>query len=277
LNNADYAKLAAWGINTAVVNIYTNGTTAEWQSVYTAASAAGVSIVVWPNIGQDNNCGWESPFNDPVNGSYIESSKNLLNFWKDKAIGIVTFHEPMWSTSAGCKDSIADLSQIYSQIHDYTGNPNFKVWGYINTLNTSTIRNGDGGGTGVADYTGPADLSKILDVAVIWQHCAGGVEGPCEGSNSALSRINEARTLLNSVNSPVASVYIMQTFTTGGYGTKFTLDQLENYSCEFLNTNALDGFGFYTWDAGWWPDLHSWTDLQPAVPYIYNTCVQPAP
>jgi hypothetical protein len=40
-----------------------------------------------------------------------------------------------------------------------------------------------------------------------------------------------------------------------------------------LNTSALDGFGFYTWNAGWWPDLHSWTDLQPAVPYIHNSCV----
>jgi hypothetical protein len=59
----------------------------------------------------------------------------------------------------------------------------------------------------------------------------------------------------------------MQTFTTGEYSTKFTLSQLQDYSCQFLNTSALDGFGFYTWHAGWWSDLQL-AELQPAVQYI---------
>jgi hypothetical protein len=274
--NSDYATLSGWGINSAVVAIPTNGSTSSWQSVYNAAHAANVGIIIWPVDPQgDNNCGWESPFNSPQNGNYITKVTTMLDWWANKpgVLGIVTFHEPMWSTSAGCKDSVADLSAIYDQIHAYTQNPEFKIFGYINTLDTSTIKNGDGGGTGVGGYTGPADLAKIQDVAILWLHCAGNVEGPCEGgSGSALSRITSGRSTLSSVNSPVQLVFIIQTFTMGSsYGTKFTLSQLETYSADFINTNALDGFGYYTWDEGWYSgNLKKWTDLQPAVPYIYN-------
>jgi hypothetical protein len=261
LDNADYAKLAAWGINTAVVNIFTSGTVSQWQTVYNAATAAGIKIVIWPNIGADNNCGWESPFNKPVNGSYIESVKPLLNYWKDKAIGIVTAHEPMWHN---CNDKWKDMTAVKQQINAYTNN-SIKIWVYIDNITDIPQ---------ISDFNGQA-YSDIMDVAVTWQHCAGSAESACDtGSDSALSKINADRTRLSNTASKVELVFIMQTFTmSGGYGTKFTLSQLENYSGEFINTKALDGFGFYTWNAGWWPDLHSWSDLQPAVPYIYNTFI----
>lgn len=281
-SNTDFATLASWGINTAVVAISTGGSTSTWQPVYDAASAAGVNIVIWPlDPGGDNNCGWESPFNAPVNGNYISKVTNLLTWWANKpgVAGIVTFHEPMWSSSSGCKDNISDLSAIYSQIHAYTNNPAFEIYGYINTLNTSTIKNGDGSGTGISDYTGPVDLARIMDVATIWQHCAGRAEGPCEGPNSALFRINEARTILTSVQSPVKSLFLQQTFTmSGGYTTKFTPDELYQYSCDFLNTGALDGFAYYTWDEGWYSsNLKSWTSQDSSyvtqLQNIYRDCV----
>ena len=69
----------------------------------------------------------------------------------------------------------------------------------------------------------------------------------------------------------------MQTFkqgSSGAYAGKFTLSELENYSCDFVNSGSLDGFGFYTWDEGWYTgNLKSFTDLQPAIPYIHSTCV----
>jgi hypothetical protein len=115
-------------------------------------------------------------------------------------------------------------------------------------------------------------ISRIMDVAVTWKHCAGNAEGSCDvGKDSALAQSisDRARITSNGLDKVVELVYIIQTFTySGGYGTKFTLPQLEKYSCEFLNTDGLDGFGFYTWDAGWWPDLHSWSELQPAIPYV---------
>jgi hypothetical protein len=282
VSNSEFATLATYNINSAVVAVSTNGSTSSWQSTYNAARAANINIIIWPlDPGGDNVCGWESPFNSPDNGDYISKIRTMLDWWANKpgVLGINTFHEPMWSTSKGCKDSVADLSAVYQQIHTYTNNPNFEVYGYINTLNTSTIRNGDGNGTGVIDYTGPADLAKIMDVAVIWQHCAGDVEGPCEGSNSAMSRINESRSILTNAQSHVKLLFLQQTFTTSGYSVKFTPDEFYKYSCDFLNTGALDGFAYYTWHTGWsnWPDLSTWSDLKAKLPTIYNDCVADTP
>jgi hypothetical protein len=269
-SGSDFATLAGWGINTAVVAIPTNGSDSSWQSVYNAAHTANINIVIWPlDPGGDNNCGWESPFYKPVDGNYIGTVTKMMDWWANKpgVIGIVTFHEPMWESSTGCKDSIADLSSIYQQIHSYTNNPNFEVYGYIDNIVDAPQM------TGFQSY---ADMDKIMDVAVTWHHCAGNVEGNCEGgSNSALGKINNDRAKLASVNSRVKLIFLMQTFTMGSsYGTKFTLSELENYSCDFLNTKALDGFGFYTWDEGWYSgNLKKWTDLQPAVAYINSNCI----
>ena len=271
LNTTDYAKLASWGIDTAVVNMGISASS-SWTSVVTAATNAGINIVIWPDQGGDvSGCGWETPFNSPLNGDYIWRVKAMLDALggNPHVIGIVTAHEPEWNQGT-CRTLISDMAAVKNQIKDYIfakfGRTNFKVWNYID--NISDMPN-------ILDYSGPSDYARIMDVAVTWQHCAGNAESACDtGSYSALSKIINDRNKLIAANAGVDLVYIVQTFTSGGsYGTKFSLSQLENYSCEFLNTNGLDGFGFYTWDAGWWPDLHSWTDLQPAVPYIHNTCV----
>lgn len=260
-NNADYAQLAGWGINTAVVNVYTNGTTSEWTSVYNAATSAGISIVLWPNIGSDNNCGWESPFNNPVNGSYIESVKRMLDFWNGKAIGIVTGHEMMWHN---CNDKIEDLASVKQQINTYA--PGIDIWVYVDNL--SDLQ-------GMSGYD-PGDIDRIMDVAVTWQHCAGCAESCCtSGSYSALNKIKQDRQILTAAGSQAELVFIQQTFTAGGsYGTKFTLSELQDYSCQFWNTNALDGFGYYTWDEGWYSgNLKKWTELWPAVSYVWQNCM----
>jgi hypothetical protein len=143
-----------------------------------------------------------------------------------------------------------------------------KVWNYINGLYYESM-------------LPTSQISRIMDVAIIWKHCAGNAEGYCDfGSDSALTQIISDRARLTSagLDGKVDLVYIIQTFTTsGGYTTKFYLPQLTYYSCEFLNTSALDGFGYYTWDAGWWSDLHSWTDLQPAIPYVHSNCIHSSP
>jgi hypothetical protein len=275
LNNADYAKLGAWGVNTAVVAMGINDTS-RWSSIITAAANAGIKIVIWPDQGGDvSGCGWETPFNSPQNGDYIWRIKTMLDTLggNPNVIGIVTAHEAMWNQGT-CRTLIADMAAVKTQIKSYIltkfGRTDFKVWNYIDNISDVSS---------VDDYSGPADYAKIMDVAVTWQHCAGNAESACDtGSYSSLSKINDDRKKLDAAGGGVELVFIQDTFTMGGtYGTKFTLSQLENYSCEFLNTSALDGFGFYTWDAGWWGDLHSWTDLQPAVPYIYDTCTVHAP
>ena len=275
LNNADYATLAAWGINTAVVDMGINAGASSWNSVINAAANAGINIVIWPDQGGDvSGCGWETPFNSPQNGNYIGRVTGMLDALggNPHVLGMVIAHESEWNQGT-CHTLIADMAAVKTQIKNYVqtkfGRTDFQIWNYID--NVSDIPN-------ITDYSGPADYAKIMDVAVTWQHCAGNAESACDtGSYSALAKINQDRALLTAAGDEgtVQLVFLQDTFTISGssYSTKFTLSQLENYSCEFLNTNALDGFAFYTWDAGWWPDLHSWTDLQPAVPYIFNTCV----
>jgi hypothetical protein len=277
LNNADYAKLASWGINTAIVDLSISASSSSLLARISAAAAVGIDTVIWPDQGGDvSGCGWETPFNSPQSGDYIWRVKPMLDILGNNphVIGIVIAHESMWNQGT-CLTKISDMATVKTQIHNYIDNTvhrdasykPFKVWNYID--NISDMPN-------ITDYSGPADIGKIMDVAVTWQHCAGNAESACDsGSNSALSKINGDRAKINSagLDGKVQLVFIVQTFTTsGGYSAKFTLSQLEGYSCEFLGTRALDGFGFYTWDAGWWPDLHSWTDLQPAVSFLNSTC-----
>jgi hypothetical protein len=272
INNADFATLAEWGINTAIVNVYISDSTANWQSVITAATNAGIKLVIWPNQGGDvSGCTWENPYNVPQNGDFIWRVKPLLDYWANNpdVIGIVSAHEAA-SDSSSCRDSIADMTAIKNQLKSYVlskfpNRTDFKVWNYIDNIIADIPR--------IPDYIGPADYVKIMDVAVTWQHCAGNVESTCDtGNDSALARINADAAAL--VGSNVDLVYLMQTFTQSpDYTVRFTLPQLENYSCEFLSTSNLDGFGFYTWDAGWWPDLHGWPDLHPAVLYIHQNCI----
>jgi hypothetical protein len=275
LNNTDYAKLAAWGVDTAVVSMGINSSS-SWNSVITAAANAGINIVIWPDQGGDvSGCGWEIPFNSPQNGDYIYRVKGMLDALGNNphVIGMVIAHEPEWNQGT-CRTSIADMAAVKTQIKNYVqtkfGRTDFLIWNYIDNISDISSIN---------DYSGPADYDRIMDVAVTWQHCAGDAESTCDtGSYSALAKINNDRKLLQNAGSKAELVFLQDTFTmSGGYETKFNLSQFQTYSCEFLNTNALDGFAYYTWNAGWWPDLHSWTDLQPGVPYIYNNCAQPAP
>ncbi len=262
INHADFAKLAGWGINTAVVDFDVNGSASDWRAVFTSAAAASIDVVIWPSDWDDPRpqCGWEAPYPVSATGD-ITKVKRLLDVASEypNFIGIVNAHESFWT----CDMSFDEMAGLKTQLKAYALSKGraIKVWNYIDNLYDKSMLPDD-------------QIERIMDVAMTWQHCAGNVEGTCttSSSTSALNMILNDRKRIADSGAQVELVFIMQTFTTGGYSTKFTLNQLQDYSCQFLNTSALDGFGFYTWHAGWWPDLHSWTDLQPAIPYIYNNC-----
>jgi hypothetical protein len=266
INNSDFSKLHDWGINSAVVDFDVNGSSSEWRSVFTEAAKVGISIVIWPSDWNNPrpNCGWEAPYPVSTNGD-ITKVKPLLDVASQYTnfIGIINAHESFWT----CSMSFDEMAGLKDQLKAYalSKGRGIKVFNYIDNLyDTSMLPDNQ--------------ISRIMDVAVTWQHCAGNAESTCDSpsdSNSALANILNDRKRINDagLNGIVDLVYIVQTFTMSGYSTKFTLSELQNYSCEFLNTGGLDGFGFYTWDAGWWPDLHSWPDLQPAVPNIYQNCL----
>jgi hypothetical protein len=269
LNNADFATLAEWGINTAVVDFDVNGKSTTWQAVFVEAAKYDINIVIWPSdwINPRTGCDWEAPYPVSTIGD-ITSVKPLLDVASQypNFIGIINGHESIWTCTNMTFDEMAGLK---TQLKAYTLSKGreIKIWNYIGSLYNESVL--------------PASqIPRIMDVAVIWKHCAGDTDDRCAGSNSTLARIINSRARLTNLglDDKIDLVFFIQTFTTySPYNVKFTLSQLENNSCEFLNTSALDGFGFYTWDAGWWPDLHSWFDLQPAIPYIHKNCANTAP
>ena len=270
-NNADFATLAGWGIDTAIIDFDINANAATWRARFTEAAKYHVNIVVWPvdYVNPRPNCGWDSPYPVSANGD-ISKVKPVMDVASEYAnfTGMVNAHESFWT----CSMTFDEMAGLKTQLKAYAlaKGRSIKIWNYINGIYDESMF--------------PASqIARVMDVAVIWKHCAGNAEGTCDsGSNSALAWINSARTRLTSLGlgGTVELVFLMDTFTCAScssgsfdYTTKFTLAQLETYSCEFLNTAALDGFAFYTWDAGWYDgDLHVWPDLQPAVPYIHQNC-----
>jgi hypothetical protein len=258
LNTSDFATLAGWGIDTAVVSFDVNGSAAFWQTVFMQAQKAAINIVVWPSdwTHPRPDCGWEAPYPLSADGdiSRVEPLLDVASQYPN-FIGVVNAHESFWT----CSMSFDEMAGLKSKLKAYalSKGRDIQVWNYINSLYDES-------------RLPQAQIDRIMDVAVTWKHCAGNAEGSCD---SALAMINSDQT--RTVGHSVELVYIIQTFTsTSPYTTRFTLNELEIYACEFLNTGGLSGFGFYTWEAGWWADLHEWPDLQPAVEYIHGNCVK---
>jgi hypothetical protein len=263
----DYPWLSRQGIGFVVVSFDVNGSESEWRSILSTAQANNISVVVWPSDWTEPpvraNCNWYPPYPVTLDGD-ISRATRLMDVAAEYSawIGIVNAHEPAWS----CKSTVREMAGLKDKLKAYalTKGRSIKVWNYID--NISDI-------SSVPGYSSPADYDKIMDVAVIWQHCAGGAEGSCV---SAQAKIVKDRQLLTEAGSKAELVFLQQTFTTGGYSTKFTLAQLQDYSCQSISTGALDGFAFYTWSANWWADLSEWPDLWPAIPYIRD-CAGAAP
>jgi len=268
-NNADFAILADWGINTAVVLFDINWSSATWMSIFQSALDSKINIVIWPTdfTNKRTNCDSGSPFPVSTNGditkveALLDVAMQYSNF-----IGIVSAHEWMWTS---CPMTIMEMTGLKTQLKDYMAakRPDVKVWNYTDSLELG--------------YTSSAlpdnQIANIMDVAVIWKHCAG-IDGIMCDSSKARIENSRARLISLGLENQIELVYLIQTFTASyPFDGRFTLWELENYSCEFLNTFALDGFGFYTWDAGWWPDLHSWIDLQPAIPFVLDFCLHAVP
>jgi hypothetical protein len=183
-------------------------------------------------------------------------------------IGMISAHEPMWNTSS-CKTSINDMASIKTQLKSYMqtkGRSDFKVWNYID--NISDLKDMSG-------YTS-ADIERVMDVAVTWQHCFGGAEGTCPGAKTKI--IND-RALINNagLDGKVELVYLFQTFAMGSGYTMPTLIDMQTWDCQFIGTNALDGFMYYTWGAWYDTDLANHSELWPEMNRVYDSCIKVAP
>jgi 3',5'-cyclic AMP phosphodiesterase CpdA len=189
-------------------------------------------------------------------GGDISRVKNLLDVATTYSnfIGIVNAHEALWTN---CPMTFDEMAGLKTQLKAYLaskGRSDVKVWNYIDNLYTES-------------KLPDAQIDRIMDVAVTWQHCAGGAEGSCASALTATKN-----DITRAAGHDIELVWLIQTFTTSSpYTAKFTLQQLEDTSCQFIQT-GIGGFGYYTWDANWWPDLKEWADLQPAVPWVAQNC-----
>lgn len=259
INDSNYAILSSHSVKTVVVDMNINSST-DWNNAVTLASKYNFNIVIWPNQGGDYpNCGWETPFSNPKDGDYIWRVKPMLDAIGNnpRVVGIVTAHEPEWNNSA-CLDSISDMTTVKSQIKNYIsskfGRTDFKIWNYIDNISDLKI---------MANYSGLSDINKIMDVAVIWEHCFGNAEGTCQEAQQKI--VNDRKMITDAgLEGKVELVFLFQTFAYGSGYRMPTSSEMYNWSLNFLNTGALDGFMYYTWGACWYTsDLYCPTSTKP--------------
>jgi hypothetical protein len=111
-NNADFATLAAWGINTAIVDFNVNGKPTVWQAMFVEAAKYGINIVIWPSDWIDRRpmCDWAAPYPISTNGD-ITKVKPLLDVASQypNFIGIINGHEFLWTCTNMTFDEMAGL------------------------------------------------------------------------------------------------------------------------------------------------------------------------
>jgi hypothetical protein len=276
VSETNYAILEQHAVKTIIVDFDVDSPD-TWQNAVDLADSHGFDVVIWPSDwgGYDSNwpdCGWETPYlkYPGPEGDRIENVKPLLDAigGHPRVIGIVNAHEPGWS----CIMTADEMADIRTQLKDYVMDKfgrDIQVWNYIDNV------------TGPEAPTLSAeDIGRVMDVAVTWQHCIGGAEGSCSYAREVIA--NDRAAIDNAgLDGVVDLVFLFQTFEMAGYGYEMpTADQMLEESCNFLETQALDGFMFYTWGACWYtsdlwcpspehPNQHLW----PVMNTIYDTCV----
>lgn len=182
ITDANYQTLKDNAVKTIIIYTYIdtrviNATALAslWSNIKTLTAKYNFNYVIWPDQGGDvSGCRWEYPFNEPVNGYYIGRVTSMLDYFASdpRFIGMVSEHEPA-SAYTTCKTLIEDMAAIKTQLKDYMnakGRTDWKVWNYIDNIKTNLAQ--------IPGYK-PADIARVMDVAVTWQHCFGGAEGSC--------------------------------------------------------------------------------------------------
>jgi hypothetical protein len=270
ITESNYKTLQDHAVKTIIVytmiNDSNNPSSAKWANIKSLAAAHDFKYVIWPDQGGDvPNCRWEYPFNEPVNGYYIGRVTGMLDYFASDSrfIGMVSEHEPSSAVSSGCHTTIEDMAAIYTQLKDYMntkGRTDWKVWNYIDNI-ASNLKSMSGFKN--------ADIGRIMDVAVTWEHCFGGAEGTCP---QAKTKIINDRALINSAGfeGKVELIYLFQTFEAGGGYAMATLSDMQTWPYQFINTNALDGMMYYMWGSWYSSDLQDHPDYWPEMNNVYN-------
>lgn len=235
----------------------------DWRQTLEAAKAAGMSVVAWPadwDKPRGSACGHESPF--PVNAegdiSHITSLLDVLADYPQTARGIIDVHE----STSNCPMTVGEMIGLKTKIVDYTTaqGHTLEVWNYVGVNKLTTYPN---------VYTA-SNIPKMMDVLLAYKYCEGRADAPCE---SLPGWIMADRSKLDAygLSGQIKYVFMYATYATdyAPYNLRQTLARAEAVSKSILDTKALDGYGFYTWRAGWWAqgDLSQWPEMWPLIPY----------
>ena len=257
VGRTELATIAQYRFNTATVSLDVGyQKPSDWLSYFEEADKHNINLVVWPTDGQNPrpDCSWGAPYH----GDDISAILPMLDVIGNhpRLVGIVNAHEAFWTS---CPMTIEEMASIRSQIKDYVRQKHGRdidVWNYVDNI---------------YDRLPAADIGRIMDVAYTWQHCVADAEGTCENAYSQMlrdrARINEA-----GLDGVVDLVFAFQTFSyVDPYVRMPTAEEMYYWGGRFLQSDALDGFYWYSWGADWYDaDLDDRPDLWDTVSRVYT-------
>ena len=256
----DFLTLSKYSTNTIIISLDVDQSPSKWQEYFSEADKYNFNIVVFPHQWNNPrpNCGWGAPFH----GDDISPVKPMLDEigGHQRLVGFVIAHEPFWTS---CPMTIEEMTSIRSQIKDYVWakhRRDLKIWSYVDNI--------------YGKVSG-SDINRIMDVAITWQYCIADSEGSCSDAKTKILRDREEINNAG-LDGKVELVFLFQTFAVHGtkYGRMPNADEMYNWSCNFLATNALDGYFWYTWGAHQYSeDLDDNPHLWPVMNNIYNDCI----
>jgi len=264
VDRGQLATIATYKFNTAAVWLdIRDQRPSDWLAYLNEADKYNINLVVWPTDWEDPrpNCSWGSPYR----AGDISRILPMLDVIGDhpRFVGIVNAHEALWES---CPMTIEEMASIRSQIKDYVQQKfgrDIDVWNYIDNI---------------YDRIPAADIGRIMDVAYTWQHCIAGAEGSCENAYNQMlhdrARIHDA-----GLDGVVDLVFGFQSFAyVDPYVRMPTADEMYTWGGRFLQSDALDGFFWYSWGADWYDaDLDDRPDLWDTVSRVYTDFANVAP
>jgi hypothetical protein len=262
VDRAQLATIANYRFNTAAVwfDVGYQGPS-NWLAFLDEADKYNINLVVWPTDWEDPrpNCSWGSPYEAGDISKILPMLDAIGNH--PRFVGIVNAHEAFWTS---CPMTIEEMATIRSKIKDYVQQKHGRdidVWNYVDNI---------------YDRVPAADVGRIMDVAYTWQHCIANAEGSCENAYNQMLR-DRARIHDAGLDGVVDLVFGFQSFAyVDPYTRMPTAQEMYSWGERFLQSDALDGFFWYTWGADWYDsDLDDRPDLWDTVSQVYTDFAVP--
>ncbi len=204
----------------------------DWWETLREAERNNIRLIIWP-LGHGhqytpwkwNGTGWDISEGLEV----LEYAESYVTSGGESLLAVLMSHEPFWND--GNPFTTSQMKQLYSKLKSVA--PHVKLYVAFGCLSCfdvnpdTRIENG------------------IADVAGIWLHCFGGMEGSIE---DALNRIDRDYELIQEKNLDMDLFFAIQTF--GIEGTRYRMpsaNEMLEFGSRVFEKNKLDGIFWYPW------------------------------